>query len=221
MDGFLEANPQLTQTLRTRGSRGCNIWLRCTTDHPSSCKLKDESGNEVGEWRADGNQTIISGTHPTHIPYRFVVEKPVITINYNAITWPNTILPLLATESKRVRGVIREEGVKRVGEKEVVGVCACRQIDTFLGSSDPISQLAPKDYHQNNDSLFRLARLVKSYENATGLPATEVELECVFDRWSLIARLFWRHTQRETTITQSFLKLTAMPVLGWMKTRLK
>ena len=95
VDRFLEANPPLKQTLRTRGSRGCNIWLRCTTDYPSSCKLKDESGNEVGEWRADGNQTIISGTHPTRIPYRFVVEKRVITINYNAIMWPNTILPPL------------------------------------------------------------------------------------------------------------------------------
>jgi hypothetical protein len=189
VDRFLEANPLLKQTLRTRGSRGCNIWLRCSHEYPPSGQLRDLSDNKIGEWRADGNQTIVAGTHPTDVPYRFVVDKPVITINYNAIMWPNTILPLLATESKRVRGVIR---IQRVGEKEVVGVCACTQIDTFLGHSDPIAQLAPKDYHQNNASLFNLARLVKSYENATGLPATEVELEFVFDRWSLIARLFWR-----------------------------
>ena len=30
VDAFLEANPSLTHSLRTRGSRGCNIWLRCS-----------------------------------------------------------------------------------------------------------------------------------------------------------------------------------------------
>src|SRR6266511_4233563 len=116
VEPFLEANPLLRQTLRTAAQRGCNIWLRCTTDYPSSCKLKDQFGNEVGEWRADGNQTIIDGTHPTGVPYRFLVDSAVIRINYEAIIWPDVILPPHATESQRVRGVRRE------GEKEVVSV---------------------------------------------------------------------------------------------------
>jgi hypothetical protein len=112
---FLEANPSLRDTLRTTAQRGCNIWLRCTTDYPLSCKLKDQSGNAIGEWRADGNYTIVAGTHPSGCEYRFVVKEPVITIDYNAIIWPDAILPPFATESKRVRGV------RRTREKEVVG----------------------------------------------------------------------------------------------------
>ena len=54
VDPFLTANPLLKTTLRTRGSRGCNIWVRCSGDYPSAQKLKDASGNEIGEWRADG-----------------------------------------------------------------------------------------------------------------------------------------------------------------------
>jgi hypothetical protein len=32
VEPFLEANPSLRHTLRTAAHRGCNIWLRCTTD---------------------------------------------------------------------------------------------------------------------------------------------------------------------------------------------
>src|SRR5438105_1557088 len=66
---FLQANPPLTETLRTAAQRGCNIWLRCSDDYPPSCKLKDQCGNQVGEWRADGNQTIVAGTHRSGCAY--------------------------------------------------------------------------------------------------------------------------------------------------------
>jgi hypothetical protein len=68
------------------------------------------------------------------------------------------------------------------------------QIQAFC-SVDLITQVAPTAYRQNNTSLFKLARLVKSYENAVGRPASEVELESVFDRWCLMARQFWRHSR--------------------------
>jgi len=187
VEPFLEANPPVRHTLRTAGQRGCNIWLRCTTNYPRSCKLRNQSEEEIGEWRADGNQTIIAGTHPTGVPYRFLVEKPVITTNYEAIIWPDVILPPDATESKRVRRVRRE------GEKEVVSISGgCLQIEGFFNGTDLIAQVAPTDYHQNNPSLFKLARLIKSYQNAIGRVATEEELEAVFDRWCLLARRFWR-----------------------------
>jgi hypothetical protein len=184
IDGFLAANPLLANTLRTRGSRGCNIWVRCSSGYPASQKLKNSFEVEIGEWRADGNQTIIAGIHPDGMAYQFVIEKPVITTSYDGIVWPNSILPPHATESQRVR---------REGEKEVVCVGgACLQIQTFLGGNDLIAQVAPTDYHQNNASLFKLGRLVKSYENAIGRSATELERLFVFDRWCLVARPFWR-----------------------------
>ena len=187
VDALLAANPLLRNTLRTTAQRGCNIWLRCcSTDYPSSCNLRDQSGNKVGEWRAHGNQTIIAGTHPSGVSYRFVVENPVISINYSEIVWPDVIRPPDATESQRAKGV-KETNVVSVGGRGL-------QIQVFC-SVDLITQVAPSDFHQNNASLFKLGRLVKSYENAIGRPASDVELESVFHRWCFVARPFWRHTR--------------------------
>jgi Bifunctional DNA primase/polymerase, N-terminal len=185
---FLEVNPLLRTTLRTTAQRGCNIWLRCTTDYPRSCKLRNRSGDEIGEWRADGNQTIIAGIHPEGVPYRFVIEKPAITIDYREIVWPDVIQPPGATESQRAKGV---------REANVVSVGGCGlQIQAFCRAG-LIAQVAPTDYRQNNTSLFKLARLLKSYEDAKGRLPTEQERLFVFDRWCLVARRFWRHSRDE------------------------
>jgi hypothetical protein len=170
---------------------------------------KVSSGLVTIEWRADGSQTIIAGTHPTGVPYRFVIEKPVITTDYKDIIWPNVILPPHATESKRVRGV------RRTREKEVVCISgSCHQIQAFFGGNDLLAQLAPTGHHQNNASLFKLARLVKSYENATGRPATQAELEFVFDRWSLIARPFWRRELTRDDYYAEFLEAYGYARMG-------
>src|SRR4029077_6486591 len=98
----------------------------------------------------------------------------------------DVILPPNATESQRARRVI---------ETNVVSVGGCLQVESFFSGTDPIAQVAPTDYQQNNDSLFRLARLLKSYEIAIGRLPTEQEWLFVFDRWCLIARRFWRHSR--------------------------
>jgi hypothetical protein len=189
VDAFLVNNPLLTATLQTQGRRGCNIWVRCSAGYPPSQRLKNSSGDDIGEWRADGNQTIISGTHAEGMPYHFVVEEPVITVDYKDIIWPDVIVPPRATESNRVR---------RVGENEVVGRCSVNgsysSIDAFI-SGDLIPQIAPTDFHQNNASLFKLARSVRGYEAVTGRVAIKEELQIVFDRWCSVARQFWRHTR--------------------------
>lgn len=194
VDALLKANPLVNNTLRTRAVRGCNIWLRFSGGYPLSQSLKNVSGSDVGEWRADGNQTIISGTHPQGVPYRFVVERPVITVSYDAIIWPESIVAPRrvtenATESNRVR---------RVGENEVVSECSASggysSIKAFL-TENVMSQVAPTEFHQNNASLFKLARLVRDYEGATGELATQAELQVVFDRWCVLAQPFWRHTR--------------------------
>lgn len=208
---FLEANPLLRHTLRTAAQRGCNVWVRCFGEYPRSCKLKNQCGNEIGEWRADGSQTIIAGTHPNGMPYRFVVEKPVITIDYNAIIWPDTILPPHATESKRVRRVKREQGV---GEDKVVCVGVCEQQMQLYFPPDVISQIAPKDYHQNNSSLWDLARLVKSAEHSVGRLATEAERKFVFDRWCLAARPFWREGSTRDDYYAEFLVACSYARIG-------
>jgi hypothetical protein len=203
VEAFLEVNPLIRTTLRTTAQRGCNIWLRCTTDYPPSCKLRNRSGDEIGEWRADGNQTIIAGTHPDGVPYRFVVESPAIAIGYSEIVWPDVILAP-ATESKRVRRVIEKEGVSVGG-----GL----QIQAFFGV-DLIAQIAPTDYHQNNASLFSLARLVKSYENGIGRAATEIERLLVFDRWCLVTSRFWRPELTRDDYYAEFLEACSYARIG-------
>ena len=81
---------------------------------------------------------------------------------------------------------------KRVKENEVVCVDVCCQQMQLYFAADPIPQIAPKDYHQNNASLLKLARLVKGYENDVGRLATLQELELAFDRWAFVARPYWR-----------------------------
>jgi hypothetical protein len=84
---FLGLNPSLTDTLRTRGARGCNFWLRMNGDYPKTHKLKDKAGTEIGEFRSDGSQTIIFGTHPSGVSYSFQVEKPAMTIRFDDLTF--------------------------------------------------------------------------------------------------------------------------------------
>jgi hypothetical protein len=66
-----------------------------------------------------------------------------------------------------------------------------KQLETYFATA-VISQITPTDYHQNNASLFKLARLVKDYENAVGRAATRQELEFIFDRWCSVSERFWR-----------------------------
>jgi hypothetical protein len=189
VDAFVKANPLLWKTLRTRAARGCNVWLRCPGDYPQSCNLTDVAGHNIGEWRADGCQTIIAGIHPSGVPYQFVVEHPVITLSYDAVIWPNSTVAPRATESQRVR---------RVRENEVVVGCVAVASPGLLEcffNEDTVSQVAPTDYRQNNASLFKLARLVISYEHSTGGLATTQELELVFDQWAQLSQSFWRHTR--------------------------
>jgi hypothetical protein len=117
-----------------------------------------------------------------------VIEKPVITIDYHEIVWPDVIRPPNATESQRARGV-RETKVVSVG-------CCSLQIQAFC-SGDLIARIAPTGYRQNNTSLFKLARLLKSYEDAIGRLPTEQERLLVFDCWCFVARPFWRHSRDE------------------------
>jgi len=88
-DELIAANPRLAGTLHTRGARGCNVWVRIEGEIPKSCKIKDSIGQQIGEWRADGNQTKILGVHPkTQLPYQWPVVSSPVNIGFNEINWP-------------------------------------------------------------------------------------------------------------------------------------
>jgi hypothetical protein len=84
---LLEVNPHLTETLHSHGARGGNVWIRIEGEFPASGKIRDQHGGELGEWRADGNQTVIHGIHPSGINYTRN-EKSVLTVPYHDINWP-------------------------------------------------------------------------------------------------------------------------------------
>jgi hypothetical protein len=68
--------------------------------------------------------------------------------------------------------------------------------------------IAPKDVHQNNSSLFNLARLCRCAEKSLGRPATTKELEMVFDCWCDRARPFWRPELTREDYWMEFLRVS-------------
>ena len=93
---FLQLNPGLRNTTRTKGKRGCQLFVRLTpgTAFPNTravYPLKDASGVRYGEWRCGGGglgaQSIVFGTHPEGMQYHFVVDKPPVVIDWNTIQW--------------------------------------------------------------------------------------------------------------------------------------
>ena len=99
VEPFLNLNPRLRETLRSRRKRGCNLWLRIKGKYPKSCKLKTRSGEDWGEWRADANQTVIHGeaidtkkgeTRPT--AYKIEVRAHPIELPFDEIQWPDELV---------------------------------------------------------------------------------------------------------------------------------
>jgi hypothetical protein len=85
---FLALNPDLRETLRTRGARGCNIWFYPEGDHvPSSCKLKRD-GQAIADWRFNDCQTIIWGVHPYGGLYSFQNATQAIRYPFQKIQFP-------------------------------------------------------------------------------------------------------------------------------------
>jgi hypothetical protein len=92
VEPFLKLNPGLCATMRTKRVRGCNLWVFLTSPYPKAAKITI-CGRSFGEWRTDGNQTVIWGeaqaaseSEPTR--YRFIKETQPIKIDFTQITWP-------------------------------------------------------------------------------------------------------------------------------------
>ncbi|MBN8421695.1 MAG: bifunctional DNA primase/polymerase, partial [Verrucomicrobia bacterium] len=96
VEPFLEMNPHLRHTLRSKGYRGQQIWVRVTTEYPNLTKILSTTAEHWGEWRATGGQSVIHGTHPEGVEYHFVNQAAPIEIRFDQITWPDNLqLPWL------------------------------------------------------------------------------------------------------------------------------
>ena len=80
---FLASNPRLAQSLRSRASRGAQIWLRIAGEFPRSCKTPNF------EWRADGNLSTVHGRHERGMDYQLLCGEPPLNIAFDEIVWPD------------------------------------------------------------------------------------------------------------------------------------
>jgi len=98
LEAFLVANPGLRESLITNGARGGNVWLRVRGTFPKSGKIKAADGSPWGEFRAEGNQTVIYGTHPSRCDY-INNKKAPLSVEFATIQWPAGLrLPWEAAE---------------------------------------------------------------------------------------------------------------------------
>ena len=115
VEPFLELNPPLRNSLRTRGKKGCQIWLwlmpdsrlaqiglpswpvrRYNVNHRTEVlEATGADGKAVQtplvavEWRGGGGcQSIIQGIHPEGMVYQVVVDQPPLPCRFRAIIWP-------------------------------------------------------------------------------------------------------------------------------------
>lgn len=108
VEPFLTLNPLLQSTLRTRGARGAQFWVKIAGEYPKLVKLKTPTGQNWGEWRCDGGQSVIHGTHPDGMRYRRQVEAHPVEMVFTDIVWPEHLkLPWVEDEYDRL---VREHG---------------------------------------------------------------------------------------------------------------
>jgi hypothetical protein len=103
VEPFLAVNPKLSETLRTKGRKGCQFWFKVDGPYPEKVIVFiDGKGGPVGEWRGGNNAlSTIYGVHPSSarivkafappykwLHYRFLVEKPIVTIRYDELWIP-------------------------------------------------------------------------------------------------------------------------------------
>jgi len=98
VEPFLDLNPRLRDTLRSKRVRGCNVWVRIRGAYPKLTKITTTGGENWGEWRSTGGQTVILGevmdaskgeTTPT--AYRILNPVSPVEIIFDEIVWPENL----------------------------------------------------------------------------------------------------------------------------------
>ena len=105
---FLQINASFQTTFTTHGERGAQLWAYILGPRPHQIHLikvhkdsslaagakkgADENGMvQIGEYRAEGGQSVILGIHPSGCHYTWPVSNSPITIAWDDIQWPNDI----------------------------------------------------------------------------------------------------------------------------------
>ena len=200
VEPFLAANPGLKLTLQTRRARGRVFWLRFTGDYPKQTrKFKTGSGEEAGEFRSNGAQSIVWGTHPdTGRDYTFVVKGPVARIPREALRWPAEIEDpfgqLRCLPSSKDCSHCTEE-TDETHDTQVVGEVCGEWESPVHTVEEAILASLPDKVHENNNRLFTLARGILSVEQHEGKKFTPARRTEAFNKWYAAASEYLRPDQ--------------------------
>ena len=115
LEWFVKNNPELADSFRVVGARAAQIYvyiegarydkvcaLKVPEGHPLAVGAKKKPVNgmvQIGEFRAEGGQSVLVGKHPDSTPqkpiwYSWPVDNPPISITFDKIIWhPDIILP--------------------------------------------------------------------------------------------------------------------------------
>lgn len=205
---FLAVNPRLTETLQTRGSRGRVFWIRFTGGYPGhTFKLKTHSGGEAGEFRSTGSQSIIWGIHPdTKQPYRFVIKKPVTTLEFHLLHWP----PEIKNSFKMADCTEGTEETEEQTHRRTEELKSCAPVRAPFHSrinciEDALQVSLPNKKRENNACLFKLARAIKTLEIKHEKKFDISQLERTFDEWYRRSEKFLRDGQDKESYYLEFM----------------
>ena len=85
---FCQANISWAKDcLWSKAKRGACFWVYLDGPYPANHQFYNAQGQQIGEWRADGRQTVFTGTHPEGMEYRNNGKRPA-RIKYEDIVWP-------------------------------------------------------------------------------------------------------------------------------------
>lgn len=171
---FLALNPLLQKTFQTRGARGGNIWFRISVSCPTGRPLT-RRGAKWGEFRGNGNLTVVKGWHQTGRRYRCNFAAPV-EITLDQIVWPQGL-----------EGMPRSEGARdgttpKTPKPSISSYTSDPSKTSYRFPDEMIARHVPQAVHHSNDLLFKLAREVKTFERDHG-PCGPADLRGVFERW--------------------------------------
>lgn len=183
---FLAFNPSLQKTLRTRGRRGSSLWVRISGEIPRPAKLTCK-GEDIGEWRADGNQSIISGLHPeTGKAYRMLNSAKPVEIPFAKIVW--------ADYAPFSRSSNDCDDSSEQAHNDYMPALIC---DAPFTEKELVRKYACKNSHTSHRRLFNLARGVKTLERRSGGDFSEDDFQRVFSKWYKISQPYLRRGSRE------------------------
>ena len=121
VEPFLCINPKLRETLRSRRVRGCNLWVRIKGPYPHSHPLKTRDGRDFGEWRAEGNQTVIYGEaidkkkdEITPTAYKIERHTTPIELSFDEIHWPDDVILPWKVEAVSTSGTKSREDLRKL-----------------------------------------------------------------------------------------------------------